>query len=352
MSKINKTLEYPRQCASIVMDKTLTCDAWLTRASAANEASPLEIFRTTTDAEKKAFASRFGLILINEDKKAATGNIELNEMYNIISRTNFALNKSYELELKPKVETSEKNIAYTVKFVAGNLKGKSPAQVIFENGEDEGKKILNEQYVFLKNNLQKYKDNQKIMDAITECGKLLKEGKLKKPESTSISSNEFLIYNGGMKPLIRKKDPKNPNLCKVYEIKVICDFSRRYPVNIQIQNYYAPVDKQDNGTLNVQKSQMDKSSLINNQINVTLTVWEGFIRSIERCINAFERCFSTLCLKESSAAIQKQNERYRKEPTPAAPVVEDTKVTNINIPDNTSGYETFEDYEGDLPFNI
>ncbi len=354
MSKINKVdraKEYPKQCASIVMDKTLTCEAWLTRASAKGGVPPFEIFRTSTDSEIGEFASRFGLILINNDKQVSTGNIEFSEMYDIINRTNFALNKSYELELAPQKSSGpEKSIAYTTKFVAGNLKGKSPAQVILENGEEEGKKILNDQYVFLKKNLQKYKDNQKIMDAIVESGNLLKEGKLSKDEISS-GSNEFVIYDGGIKPLIRKKHPKNQNLCKIYEIKIVCDFSRRYPVNIKVLNYFAPVEKKENGTLNVQKAKMDKSTLINNQINVTLLVWEGFVRSIERCMNAFERQFSPLCLAEGSRLIQEQKEKYFNNVSadvpasaPAAPVIE-------NSSGNSSGYESFDEYEDNLPFD-
>ena len=69
--------------------------------------------------------------------------------------------------------------AYTVRFTSGDMKGMTPAEVLFQNPENSAK--LNEQFKFLKKNLKKYPKNQQQIDAILDASELVKKGELIKP---------------------------------------------------------------------------------------------------------------------------------------------------------------------------
>ena len=97
--------------------------------------------------------SRFPIVIINENKQSATANIPINEMINIIDKTKVLYEKEIQLLcVPPAVELSSP--AYTVRFTSGDMKGMTPAEVLFQNPENSAK--LNEQFKFLKKNLKKY----------------------------------------------------------------------------------------------------------------------------------------------------------------------------------------------------
>ena len=161
----------PREIAYIVEKSTFAILDGLTESNIENEEEPLTL-------HSRKF-SRFSFLIINQDKKAATANLNVKEMFGFLAKSRFAMQQEmlYRFNVTDAKEEEELPLAYTVTIASGSLKGRTPADVLLNDGE-EGKKLLNNQYTFLKNNLAKYPKNKTQMDAIVNASQLLKEGKL------------------------------------------------------------------------------------------------------------------------------------------------------------------------------
>ena len=152
-----------------------------------------------------------------------------------------------EGKLEPQVDTSSK--AFTVTISNGNLKGKTPAEVLQEEG---GEKSLEKQKKWLQDNLEKYPANKKQIEAIDDAFALLKAGKISGKavtKSKTTTAGYFEILPSEPKPLWRDVD--NENLCPVNEISIVCDLSKNSPFIITIKNSRAvvyAVDKEGNKT--------------------------------------------------------------------------------------------------------
>ena len=180
--------------------------------------------------------SRFPIVIINENKQSATANIPINEMINIIDKTKVLYEKEIQLLcVPPAVELSSP--AYTVRFTSGDMKGMTPAEVLFQNPENSAK--LNEQFKFLKKNLKKYPKNQQQIDAILDASELVKKGELIKPKRDVIPS--FIVCESGFRPLTRRS--KKDGLTFVYQMKLVWNFRAENPIHLEIENFYAPVIK-------------------------------------------------------------------------------------------------------------
>lgn len=149
---------------------------------------------------------RLRLTIINKGGNRLQAQFDANELMLIERKFSLCLEK---MMFSQKKET-ENSIAYTARFYSGKLKGKSPAEVL---NEPDGKEILNEQYKWLRSNLEKYPNNKKLMDAITEAGKLLESGSLK-----AVSSENVLIYSSEYRYMTGlEKNTRN-----YYTLKIEC----------------------------------------------------------------------------------------------------------------------------------
>lgn len=277
----------PREIAYIVEKSTFAVLDGLTEADIENEEEPLTL-------HSKRF-SRFSFLIINQDKKAATSNMNVKEMFGFLNKCRFVMEQELLLRMN-QTEKEELPLAYTVTISSGALKGRTPADVLLNDGE-EGKKLLNNQYIFLKNNLQKYPKNKVQMDAITNASTLLKEGKLDAEMATSTGPKKFSLYESGLRPLVSRKN-KN-GLTFVYEMSIDWLFGEKRPFMINIINYYAPVIKKDDGMLNVKVKQRDDSTMRNNTVNLTFEDWSYVQHMIETDIERFESAIYWNKRKES-----------------------------------------------------
>lgn len=276
-------MKYPYDAVSYVRKKTFSIQPRFARQT---EDKPLQIFDTTF--------SRFVFTVI-ANSKAAYGNVPVDMLAEIKANTDFSHTKHMENKYAKRNVTENNSPAYTVRFFSGNLKGKTPVDVLVENGE-KGKQMLNDQYKWLKDNLAKYPANQKIMDAIIDAGKLDFKN-LSDTQASSIAPIE--LFNISCRPLIRKK--REDGKCFCYEVKAEWDVSKNYPVSVEITNYYAPVTKKEDGTLNVSLSKKDKSSEIKNEFNMTAAEWLNAVRKME----ALENGFIEMHLKEAFSLADK-----------------------------------------------
>lgn len=268
----------PREIAYIVEKSTFAILDGLTESNIENEEEPLTL-------HSRKF-SRFSFLIINQDKKAATANMNVKEMFGFLEKSHFAMQQEMLYQFNSgSNEEEELPLAYTVTITSGTLKGRTPADVLLNDGE-EGKKLLNNQYIFLKNNLSKYPKNKTQMDAIVNASQLLKEGKLDADAVGKGQTKRISLYSSGLRPLVNRKN--NAGMSFVYELTVDWLLGEKRPLMITIVNYYAPVIKKDDGMLNVQVKQRDQTTLRNNTVNLTFEDWAYVQHMIETDIERFE----------------------------------------------------------------
>lgn len=280
-------MKYPKEIANyFTKTKTFSVEAHFSERKEEDD-RPLMIFDDTF--------SRFALAIIDRtssDKKIASCNLKIGELPSMRAATDFASQRALAQKYK---ETQETGIAYTTRFSVGMLKGKSPADVLAEQGE-AGRETLDKQYKFLSDNQEKYPNNKYLMAAIKEALKLNPEG----IKSSSLRPVE--IMNPGVRPLVRKKDEKGNSFC--YEACITWDDSRNYPVNIRISNYYAPVREDETGMLNVIVSEKDKDSEINVSVDMSIAEWLEILRKMESARDGFEITHYSKAFKVADEALK------------------------------------------------
>lgn len=268
-------LKNPRECASVVRDKTLIVLNNLSKASCENGNEPLMIYHNTF--------SYFDFVLINNEKKPAEAKIKTGELIKIFANTDYAFHKEMDLRFSPQQnEQNTQSPAYTVKITSGKLKGKTPAQALLEDSQNT--KLLENQYNWLKENLDKYPKNKEQMDAIVDASKLYKAKKLTKEKLSKVAT-QMLLYKSGFRFNYRKQN--NDGTYKIKEMQIIWNFNENYPVNIQIENYDAPVIKKEDGTVNVQKS--NRKNIQINSMSLTSDEWLEIVYIMKANMRIFEK---------------------------------------------------------------
>lgn len=249
-------MDYPFDVVSYVRQKTFSVEA---RFSEEKEESPLKVF---SDFSRYVFT-------VIQDGKAATTNIHIDDLPGMIAKSEYAFSR-YMDSIYGEIAGETENLSpgFTVRFNVGTLKGKTPVEVLKENGE-KGREILNNQYKWYKDNLSKFPDNKKYMDAIRDAGKLDPEAIASFNKGNS--SRPITILEISTRPLVRKK--RADGKCFCYECKVMFDSSKKYPVNVQIENYYAPVVVKENGLLNVVLKEKDNNTKVLNSFDMSAEEW-------------------------------------------------------------------------------
>ena len=245
----------PREVAYIVEKSTFAVLDGLTEADIENEEEPLTL-------HSRKF-SRFSFLIINQDKKAATANLNVKEMFGFLEKSHFAMQQEMLYQFNSgSNEEEELPLAYTVTITSGTLKGRTPADVLL------------------------YPKNKTQMDAIVNASQLLKEGKLDADAVGKWQTKRISLYSSGLRPLVNRKN--NAGMSFVYELTVDWLLGEKRPLMITIVNYYAPVIKKDDGMLNVQVKQRDQTTLRNNTVNLTFEDWAYVQHMIETDIERFE----------------------------------------------------------------
>lgn len=181
--------------------------------------------------------------------------------------------------------------AYTVAFTTGNLKGKTPAQVFWENEPEKAAEILDKQYAFLADNVDRYPGNQKSMDAIKDALTLLMNGKLiqYKPAATATAVARPCItifkamHGNPYKPHSERKD-----YFACHETKILWNVGDNYPVSVSIENYYAPIKKDDFGRINVEIGKKLSDCTKKLEFRLTGAEWLHCLAMIEKSMVRFE----------------------------------------------------------------
>lgn len=286
-------IKYPKQIDSVIRKnktgiKTLGFDAELFLPSEEENISPLEMH---------SGFSRIVLSLIdkkNDDNVIVPkANIPAKEIDYIKKKTEIVLEimmqKKYlplnQVKQATKKENCELNssVAYEVKLVDRNFKGKTPAEVLIEN-PDNAKRLIDIRK-WLTDNLKSYPKNQEQINAIDNALDLLDMGKLSLStiKVANTTNDEIKIYSSGYK-FRRKQNDKGHN--EVYTLDVICDTAKDYPFAITIMNCFAPVVTDKSGLKNIQMTQatdIKKATILLNEAE-----WYKAIAYASKIINYFE----------------------------------------------------------------
>lgn len=309
-------MKYPFEIASSIIkkddtSKTFSIEARFTRRAAEDD-KPILIF----DDHFSRFV--FNILIGNV---ATFCNVPIESLAFIKKTTEYAFNRHMDCKMPTVIEVNEEigenntekhnSPAYTEKFVTGSLKGKTPAQVLLENGE-KGKEILKKQSEWLTSNLTKFPNNQKLIDAIKDAESINIEELKGSSDAVKDASTQtpISILEIGCRPLTRKT--RKDGMCLCYECQVTWHTDRNYPVKIKITNYYAPVTKKGNGAVIVNLSGKDKSSEIVNEFNLTAADWVHMVEEMDIKRQGFEYIYLKNAIELAEKAERENREAYKK----------------------------------------
>ena len=288
--------KYPKEANSVVRDQTLAVTPELTRAEAANGESPGNIY--------SGFA-RFVWALINKAKIPATANFPEGEYAGVVDKTRAAQASDtfvrYVLpsivgvvaskQSTPAQVSADYSAAFSVRFLMGKLKGKTPAEVLREDPVN-GKKILESQRDWLTTNLDQYPVNSKQIDAINAAFNAQAAGALDADAASGgqstgagVSGARIPLYESKYRANIYKK--REDGKCPVSDMYVTWIIGHDYPVEIRIVNYWAPAFKDaSTGKLNVQAAQT--SDKVDNTMLLQASEWSKFLSAMQDRLDIFK----------------------------------------------------------------
>lgn len=213
------------------------------------------------------------------------------------------LKKEGFLTQKPK--TAEKlSLASSVKIANGNLKGKTPLEVL---SEEKGEEKLLSQRAWLAKSVVQYPNNQGQIDAIDAALELKKLGMNQASGSAtpkSADGSRILIYEALYRPLVRKTNENGKAF--VYEIVVAWNIGAKYPVSITITNYWAPVRKDEKGLLNVVAKEAENRQKA--EMLLLSKEWNNILRAVETNMRQFEAVNALEVLKDAYDADKRNRE--------------------------------------------
>ena len=273
-------IKYPHDLVSFVRQKTFSIESRLV-AKEEGEESPRQLL--------KGF-SVFKFVCI-ANGKAVSANLKPNENFvEVKSNTKFASekHKEYAFECANSKNAGHNSPAFVERFNAGFLKGKTPIDVLLENGYEKGKEILNQQYTFLKESATKNPKfaaaNNRLMNAIVDAAKVDLDSL--KNVSLPVAPAPIKIFESGAKGSMKSKAREDGKYA-CYDMSIYWDVSRDYPVVVTISNYYAPIRPTENGGQNIILSEKDSET--KNDFALTAAEWEFAVEEMEDDLKTFKQ---------------------------------------------------------------
>lgn len=167
---------------------------------------------------------RLRLTIINKGGNRLQAQFDSKELALIERKFNLCTEKMLLSDNDTDESNDTNNIAYTTRFYSGSLKGKSPAEIL---NEKDGYDTLVKQYNWLKENLSKYPNNKKLMEAIIAANNLKKAGQL------NIKSSSILLYKNEYRYMTGLEKNTRNN----YSMSIQCNIGdKKSPYIINIKN--------------------------------------------------------------------------------------------------------------------
>jgi hypothetical protein len=299
MSNIDR--RYPRQIYSAKREKiVLGIENYLDVPNEKFPAPPLEMHNPL---------SRYIVTII--DKSGAKiitpkANIPAGDIAGIVSIAKAAMVERIrysESDDKNKVQ-GDVSPAYTQVIPFGRFQNKTPAMVLLDNPDDKAELLKTQ--VFFQNNVVKYPQNQKQIDAINEAVSLMEAGNLKKIDSVQVKSGMQTIYAVSHKYMA---DTNAQGYRLFYGMTIECHYGNKYPWVITIENFFAPGQQTAKGGLTPKIEQ--KSDFARGIIRLNDMEWSQMADRMESNLRNFESMWYGRMYKES-IDIDKANREARK----------------------------------------
>ena len=205
-----------------------------------------------------------------------------------------------------RIDRSEKMAAAQAVAIAnGKLKGKTPLSALQEGQID----ALRQQRNWLSDNLPKYPGNRKQIEAIDAALYLHDHNLLSMQEPGNgsagsipmgaVQQNEdFVLLEASPKGQGRKADPET-GLSPCHEISIIWHTGNRYPVEIKIVNYDAPVEKFAGGGQNVRRAEKKNETSLSFRLDES--TFFNDVRLIKSHMERFEALYACNQFQDADA---------------------------------------------------
>lgn len=267
------------ECACVHREKTLFANSFLSLQKDSNkyDYAPLMTFD---------HFSRYQFVLINEDKKMAKDNLDVNAIRSLIRKAKIAFQNEF---LNQKIDSSLPEYC-TLKLIIGANKGKTPAQVLSEKKE-LGLKELTETANYLKassvKNPKFKKNNDHVINVLREAVIAYNNQNLISDSavaSSPLKLHETILRVNSYKPTIVDERTVYP----VRSTSIVWNTGLKNPVSIHMVNFLAPMNKLDNGLTTADASHKIQDSIVDITMNLSADEFINFIADIEDDLNRFK----------------------------------------------------------------
>lgn len=209
---------------------------------------------------------------------------------------------------KPKTaDMTNQSLAYSVKIRLPKFKGRTPAEILLENGEALNDLLGAKEYLEQQAPNSRYQEsNLQQAKAIEEAVMLYNDGKLS-AKSVEGSESGFVVYHRPQKVLLNR--PSRNDHYFVYSFKIECLPEYNYPWVISIGNAYMKIKKKSDGT----HETIPNTSIDRCYAQIQISDYEmGYI--VERIYNTltnFELVFFKSQYNESLRQYSELREQFR-----------------------------------------
>ena len=220
-------------------------------------------------------------------------------------------------EVQNKAAGNHKNLssekAASVAFTFGPFKGKTPLQALKDAPTKETRDAIMKHAQLLEENLNKFPKNKEQIDAAKEAIALFDNNALNSEaaggEAKGVLKGVIPIYKPSPRPDIRHSvNGYSP----VYEIEINWNLGNNYPVEVKVTNYLAPVEKRQNGSINVKKQKMrDK---VEHTFNLSSEQWFDCLYRMQMHMRRFEDDCRAKQFKDASTLIYEDSQAEKQQP--------------------------------------
>lgn len=221
-------------------------------------------------------------------------NVKVMDCIRLIEKTKHLSHRIVDMQLESgSGNETQKGTGATFRF--GNYAGKTPAEVLASDGADALKKQRN----FLAQNVAKYPDNQKIIDAIDEAlSETPAQNEPKRVIVTRLIEPEFKYY-------VSDVDSKGRTRC--YKLCITADLTEK-TVNIEIMNGYATLSDVGNGLRKVDAKTFDPETKHTFRWLISWEAWQDWMQRLEWDVDGCARLWWASCRENGENATKKARE--------------------------------------------
>ena len=229
--KVNPKMDYINQCFSAVhSNQTLAVDVFL---SGPTDGDGIPVYNLHNQY------SRFTFTIIDNSgniRKIVRANVRAKEWPHLKSQYKLANRLRFEWEVEhAEVEETPLPPAYMVALRAGEMKGKTPAEILLADPTKTGELTRHKEW--LSKYLSSYPRNKEVIEAIDNAIQLLSAGELIPVEGMQASGGNISTWKKDFK----KMSNGSGNSATIARVSITCDRGSDNPWCFRIENVEHPM---------------------------------------------------------------------------------------------------------------